>query len=117
MQQDRIHSSLRLAQELHTICVLKGAGSVCAEANGQWYINTSGNPGLASAGTGDVLSGIIGSLIAQGLRPIDATTLGVYLHGAAADALVAQGIGPVGLTASELAPAVRNLINQLNNEK
>lgn len=117
VQQDRIHSCLRLAQELHAICVLKGAGTICAEPDGQWYINTSGNPGLASAGTGDVLSGIIGSLIAQGLRAIDATNLGVYLHGAAADALVAQGIGPVGLTASELAPAVRDLINQYNKEK
>jgi len=117
VQQDRIHSCLRLAHELHTICVLKGAGTICAEPDGQWHINTSGNPGLASAGTGDVLSGIIGSLIAQGLMAIDATKLGVYLHGAAANTLVAQGIGPVGLTASELAPAVRNLINQLNNEK
>lgn len=117
VQQDRIHSCLRLAQELHAICVLKGAGTICAEPDGQWYINTSGNPGLASAGTGDVLSGIIGSLVAQGLMVIDATRLGVYLHGAAADALVAQGIGPVGLTASELAPAVRNLINQSNKEQ
>jgi NAD(P)H-hydrate repair Nnr-like enzyme with NAD(P)H-hydrate dehydratase domain len=94
--------------------VLKGAGSICAHTDGTWFINTTGNPGLASGGTGDVLSGIIASLMAQGLTALDAAKLGVYLHGAAADALLAEGLGPVGLTASEVALEVRNIINQLN---
>ncbi|HEX5539829.1 MAG TPA: NAD(P)H-hydrate dehydratase, partial [Methylophilaceae bacterium] len=72
---------------------------------------------LASAGTGDVLSGIIGSLLGQQLSAIAAAKLGVYLHGAAADLLVRQGTGPIGLTASELAPAVRHLINRAPSDK
>lgn len=111
VQKNRIGSALKLAQIFKAVCILKGVGSICATPDGDWYINTSGNPGLASAGSGDVLSGIIASLLGQGLSAIDAAKLGVYLHGAAADALVRQGIGPIGLTASELIPAVRNLIN------
>lgn len=114
VQKNRIQNAQHLAQTLNAICVLKGAGSVCAEPGGLWHINTSGNPALASAGSGDVLSGIIGSFVAQGLGALDATKLGVYLHGAAADTLVNHGIGPIGLSASELAPAVRKLINQYN---
>lgn len=114
IQQNRTESALSLATNLHVTCVLKGAGTVCAHHDGSWFINTTGNPGLASGGTGDVLSGIIGSLIAQGLSTLEAAKLGVYVHGAAADALVEQNIGPVGLTASEVAQQVRHVINQLN---
>ena len=114
IQQNRPESALTLANILHATCVLKGAGTICADYDGSWFINTSGNPGLASGGTGDVLSGIIGCLIAQGLNGISAAKLGVYVHGAAADALVAQNIGPVGLTATEVAQQVRHIINQLN---
>lgn len=117
IQQNRTESALKLAKTLRVTCVLKGAGSVCAHYDGSWFINTSGNAGLASGGTGDVLSGIIGSLMAQGLSGLQAATLGVYVHGAAADALVEKGIGPVGLTASEAALEVRNIINQLNYDK
>lgn len=114
IQQTRIKSAQKLAHQFNAVCVLKGAGSIVAEANGTWFINTTGNPGLASGGTGDVLSGIIGSLVAQGLSCIEAAKLGVYVHGAAADALVAGGIGPVGLTASEIAQEARKQINLLN---
>jgi NAD(P)H-hydrate repair Nnr-like enzyme with NAD(P)H-hydrate dehydratase domain len=69
---------------------------------------------LASAGTGDVLSGVIGSFMAQGMSGFDAACAGVFVHGAAADALVARGIGPMGLTASEVAIEVRVTINALN---
>ncbi|MES2182617.1 MAG: NAD(P)H-hydrate dehydratase [Pseudomonadota bacterium] len=113
IQQNRIASALELADTLQLTCVLKGAGSICAHHDGSWFINTSGNVGLASGGTGDVLSGIIGSLLAQGLTGLTAAKLGTYLHGVAADTLVAAGIGPVGLTASEIALEVRNTINQL----
>ena len=114
IQQNRPESALQIARFLHVTCVLKGAGTICAHDDGTWFINTTGNAGLASGGTGDVLSGIIGSLMAQGLSGLAAAKLGVYVHGAAADSLVTQGVGPVGLTASEVAHEVRNIINQLN---
>jgi hydroxyethylthiazole kinase-like uncharacterized protein yjeF len=114
VQQNRIESALKLASTLRVICVLKGAGSICAHYDGSWFINSTGNPGLASGGTGDVLSGIIGGLMVQGLCGFEATKLGVYAHGAAADALVKAGIGPVGLSASEVSLEVRKIINQLS---
>ena len=114
IQQNRSESALKLAKSLNATCVLKGAGTVCAHHDGSWFINTSGNVGLASGGTGDVLSGTIGSLMAQGLSGLEAAKLGIYVHGAAADALVKKSIGPVGMTASEVALEVRNIINQLN---
>jgi hydroxyethylthiazole kinase-like uncharacterized protein yjeF len=116
IQQDRVAAALRIAQQYHAIVVLKGCGSIVATPDGRWFINTSGNPGLSSAGMGDVLAGIIGSLIAQGMEPLGAALLGVYLHGAAADSLVANGVGPVGLTASEVALEARSLLNKLQNE-
>lgn len=117
IQQNRTEIALKLAKMLRVICVLKGASSICAHYDGSWFVNTSGNVGLASGGTGDVLSGIVGSLIAQGLSALQAAKLGVYVHGAAADALVEKGIGPVGLTASEIALEARDIINRLNHDK
>lgn len=114
IQQNRTESALNLASTFHATCVLKGAGSIVAHHDGSWFLNTTGNAGLASGGTGDVLSGIVGSLIAQSLSGLEAAKLGVYVHGAAADALVAKGTGPVGLTASEVINDVRQTINRLN---
>ena len=74
-------------------------------------MNASGNAALASGGTGDVLSGMLGALLAQRLPVRQALELAVCLHGAAADALIADGIGPLGVTASELAPVARRLVN------
>jgi NAD(P)H-hydrate repair Nnr-like enzyme with NAD(P)H-hydrate dehydratase domain len=92
--------------------VIKGAGSVLAHPDGTWDINASGNAGLASAGTGDVLSGLAGAFLAQGIAAKEALRLAVCVHGAAADHCVANGRGPLGLTAGELAPAVRALLNR-----
>jgi len=114
VQQSRAECALMLARNLQVICVLKGAGTICSNQQGTLFINTTGNPGLASAGTGDVLSGIIASLVAQGLPCLEAAKMGVFVHGAAADALVARGIGPIGLTASEVAQEARNILNQLS---
>ena len=111
IQKNRTQSALKLAKNLNATCVLKGASSVCAHHDGSWFVNTTGNVGLASGGTGDVLSGIIGSLMAQGLTGLDAAKLSVYVHGAAADALVKKGIGPEGMTASEVLLEARNLLN------
>ena len=112
VQRDRVICATKLACEFDATILLKGAGTIIAEPDGSWYINTSGNPGLSSAGTGDVLAGMIGAFIAQGVPVNEAAKLGAYLHGLAADALVAHGTGPVGLTASEIALKVRTLINQ-----
>ena len=112
IQQERVTSATRLAKRYHSLVVLKGAGSLCALPDETWFINPTGNPGLSSAGMGDVLSGMIAALIAQRLKPLDALLLAVYLHGAAADELVDLGIGPIGLTASEVTEAARELINR-----
>jgi hydroxyethylthiazole kinase-like uncharacterized protein yjeF len=116
IQANRLEAALRLADRFNAGVVLKGVGSVLAYAGGDWAINGSGNAGLASGGTGDVLAGMLGALLAQGIAPADAMSLGVCVHGAAADALVAQGVGPLGLTASELGPAARRLLNQARRE-
>lgn len=116
IQSNRIKNAQNLAHQFNAVCILKGAGTICADVNDSWFVNTTGNPGLSSGGTGDVLSGIIGSLVAQGLNAFDASKLGVYIHGAAADALVANGIGPIGLTASEVVQEVRNQLNQLSKD-
>jgi hydroxyethylthiazole kinase-like uncharacterized protein yjeF len=112
VQQDRVAAALRLAREYQAGVVLKGAGSVCAWPDGHWAINTSGNPGMAAAGMGDVLTGIITALLAQGVDERHALTAAVYLHGAAADQLVENGSGPIGLTASEIIDAARSLLNR-----
>jgi hydroxyethylthiazole kinase-like uncharacterized protein yjeF len=111
IQGDRIAAAKRLAAKLKSFVALKGNGTVIAAPDGRWWINASGNPGMASAGMGDVLTGIVGALAAQGLPADDALVAGVHLHGAAADALAARGVGPVGLTAGELTDEARRLAN------
>jgi hydroxyethylthiazole kinase-like uncharacterized protein yjeF len=111
VQHDRVGAALEIARRFASFVVLKGAGSVCAAPDGSWHINTTGNPGLASAGQGDVLTGMIAALLAQGADPKTALAAAVYLHGAAADRAVGHGIGPAGLTASETIEAARALIN------
>ncbi len=111
VEADRVASAEALASLLHASVVLKGAGSVLAHPDGTWDINASGNPGLASAGTGDVLAGFAGAFLAQGIDAKWSLRLAVCLHGAAADVCVGSGRGPVGLTASELAPVARDLLN------
>ena len=116
VQADRVGAARRLASELGCAVVLKGAGSVSASAGGErWYIHRTGNPGMASAGMGDTLTGIIAGLLAQGLDSERALIGGVTLHGAAADALSrANGVpgGVPGLTASEVALRARGLLAQ-----
>jgi hydroxyethylthiazole kinase-like uncharacterized protein yjeF len=111
VQGDRLRAAHELSTRLGANVVLKGMGSVLAHPDGSWDINASGGPALATAGSGDVLSGLLGALLAQGLPAKTALRYAVCLHGATADALVAQGIGPLGLTASELPDAARALLN------
>jgi NAD(P)H-hydrate repair Nnr-like enzyme with NAD(P)H-hydrate dehydratase domain len=112
VQADRIAAACAIATRYRSSVALKGAGSICALTGGAWFINTSGNPGMASAGMGDVLTGIIGALLAQGADARNAMLAGVHLHGAGADSLVAAGSGPVGITASEVIAAARQLLNR-----
>ncbi len=116
VQSDRLAAALEVAAKFHAGVVLKGAGSVLAFADGAWAINASGNAGLASGGTGDVLAGMLGALLAQGVPMRQALELAVCLHGAAADALVAEDVGPLGVTASELVPVARRLVNAAARE-
>lgn len=112
IQADRLAATRQLARRSNAAIVLKGCGSIIALPDGRWYINTTGNPGLASAGSGDVLSGMFIALIAQGWPAAQALLAAVHLHGAAADACVAEGCGPIGLTAGELIPQARRLLNR-----
>ena len=117
VQSDRMHAARELSQRLAANVVLKGAGSVLAHPDGTWDINASGGPALATAGSGDILSGLLGALLAQGLAAKAALRYAVCLHGATADALVAQGIGPLGLTASELPDVARGLLNLAGRQR
>jgi len=110
---DRIGAAIELARKTDSVVVLKGAGTVIASSDGSWVINTTGNPGLATGGTGDVLCGLVGALLAQGAAPLAAARAGVWVHGCAADDLVASGSGPIGLSASELSPAIRSVLNRI----
>jgi hydroxyethylthiazole kinase-like uncharacterized protein yjeF len=112
VQSDRVAAARRLSEQLGAHAVLKGAGSVIVARDGHWFINGSGNPGMASAGMGDVLSGILGALLAQRYTGEAALVLGVHLHGCAADECARSGRGPVGLRASETIEPARAIWNR-----
>jgi len=97
------------------VLVLKGANTVVAEPAGRARLSPFANPGLASGGTGDVLAGAIAGLIAQGLPPFDAASLGVYLHGLAGEA-VRRELGAAGMLAGDLLPALPHAIKDLRGE-
>jgi len=111
VQADRLKAAKNLSRNLNAHVVLKGNGSIIVARDGHWFINTSGNPGMASAGMGDVLSGILGALLAQKYTGETALALGTHLHGCAADECVHAGAGPIGLTAGELIEPARRLWN------
>ena len=111
VQADRLKAAKNLSENLNAHVVLKGNGSIIAARDGHWFINTSGNPGMASAGMGDVLAGILGALLAQKYSGETALVLGTHLHGCAADECVRAGAGPVGLTAGELIDPARQIWN------
>ncbi|GIW45835.1 MAG: bifunctional NAD(P)H-hydrate repair enzyme [Candidatus Binatia bacterium] len=92
--------------------VLKGASTVVAEENGTLWVNPTGNPGMAAGGMGDVLAGLIGGFLAQGLRPVDAAIVSVFIHGASADAL-SREYAAVGFLATEVAREVPRQLHAL----
>jgi ADP-dependent NAD(P)H-hydrate dehydratase len=104
VQADRRAQALAFARQAQVVLVLKGQATLVTDGT-RLYTNTTGNPGMATGGTGDVLGGLIGALLAQRLDPFDAAQLGVYLHGLAGD-LVAEQLGEVSLIASDLVEAL-----------
>jgi len=113
VQSDRLATARAIAKKFNATTILKGSGTVIAAPDGTTVINTTGNPALATAGAGDVLSGLCGALLAQNWPDWEAALAAVWLHGKAADNLVAHEIGPIGLTASELIPEIRAVLNQM----
>ena len=118
IQADRIQTAQKgiklLAGNGRNILLVKGAGTVIVDELGHIFVNSTGNPGMATGGMGDVLSGIIGSLVGQGLAPLAATCLGAFLHGLAADGLFAE-IG-IGFTAGEVAENLPATLKSLSSK-
>lgn len=112
IQQRRVEIARERAGEWQHVVVLKGAHTVVAAPDGRVKVSQVSNPGLASAGTGDVLSGAIAGLLAQGLAPFDAAACGVYLHGEAGE-VVKRDMGDAGMLASDLLPALPKVIKRL----
>ena len=112
VQRDRVGICQRMAAEWHKLVVLKGAYTVIAAPDGRTRISPIANPGLASAGTGDVLAGAIAGLAAQGLSLFDAASLGVYLHGEAGERVKAK-LGDAGMIATDLLLALPQTIKGL----
>lgn len=113
IKMNRKKSAIKLAKKFNCWVVLKGYKTIIASYNEDVFINKTGNVSLATSGTGDVLAGIIGSLIVQKIPIKESIIGGVWLHGKAADNLVLQGLGPIGLTAHELIDEVRKIRNQI----
>ncbi|TBV10456.1 NAD(P)H-hydrate dehydratase [Stutzerimonas kirkiae] len=109
VQADRPRAVLALAQRYNCVALLKGAGTLIADAQGRLALCDHGHPAMAGPGLGDVLAGVIGALLAQGLSPFDAASLGCWLHARAGERLGREGRG---LAASELIPLVRRLLEE-----
>lgn len=110
VQADRVTAVQQLAQQLGGPVVLKGFHSLCADVDGKVFINNSGNPGMSTAGMGDVLAGMVASFLAQNMTPMHALCLAVHLHGAAGDTFARHDA--IGMTASELTEQARHLLHQ-----
>jgi len=112
VQKQRLETARKAAMEWRKVVVLKGAYTVVAASDGQARVSQVANPGLASAGTGDVLTGTIAGLVAQGLPLFDAAACGVYLHGEAGE-VVRREMGDAGMLAGDLLPALPKVIMRL----
>jgi hydroxyethylthiazole kinase-like uncharacterized protein yjeF len=112
IQEDRIETSRNFAIEYGVYLVLKGSRTIIAQPDGNIHINPSGNPGMASGGTGDVLTGMIGGLVCQGLRPASAAIAATYIHGLAGD-LVADERGEMALIATDLLEKIPHVLREM----
>lgn len=116
IQGDRMGVAKKMAQEWQKIVVLKGAYTVAAAPDGRCVLNPFANPGLASAGTGDVLSGVIAGLVGQGLPLFEAASAGVYLHAVAGES-VRDRMGDAGMIASDLLPELPVAIKRIKERR
>jgi len=120
VQEHRIELSQDFSKKYGVIVVLKGAATVVATPAGEVFLNSTGNAGMAAAGMGDVLTGVIAAFIAQGLSTLDAAVAGAFVHGGAGDLAAAQ-TGPWGFLAGEVADlipaALRDLLSDRRNEE
>jgi ADP-dependent NAD(P)H-hydrate dehydratase / NAD(P)H-hydrate epimerase len=116
IQDDRVGITKKLAADYGVWVILKGARTITASPNGIIFINTTGNPWMASGGQGDVLTGILAGLLVQGIPPEEALPFGVYIHGLAADKLVDR-IGPAPVTATDVLEEIRVLIGGKDEEQ
>lgn len=114
IEQERIATALAFSQETGTYLLLKGVPSVLAEPGGRAYINPTGNPGMATGGTGDVLTGMVSSFMAQGMNPADAAILGMYMHGLAGD-IAADKKGEHSLIASDIIDSLPEAFKSLKD--
>jgi hydroxyethylthiazole kinase-like uncharacterized protein yjeF len=113
IQHDRVHTAIGFAEQYGCYLVLKGARTLIAEPTGHVHVNPTGNPALSSGGSGDVLTGLIGGLLARKWPLVKAAMAGVYLHGLAADFL-AQDMGQSGILAGELLDVLPDLMAALS---
>ncbi len=112
IEKDRIDTAMSFSKETGTYLVLKGVPTIVTEPEGRAFINTTGNPGMATAGSGDVLTGMIASLLGQSLNPVNASLLGVYIHGFAGD-MAAKGKGEHSLIATDIIDSLPDAFVQL----
>ncbi|WP_443719611.1 NAD(P)H-hydrate dehydratase [Ruminococcus sp.] len=101
VNSNRENTAIDFAKKFGVVTVLKGAGTIIASPDGEVYINHTGNSGMATGGSGDVLSGIIGSLLAQGASPINAAAAGVFLHGTIGD-IAAEKLGKISMLPTDM---------------
>jgi len=116
VQRDRLGVARTFATTHGVYLVLKGARTLIAEPDGRVLINPTGNPGMASGGTGDVLTGIIGALLARGIDAAHAAPAGVYLHGLAGD-VAAERVGEEALIAGDVIEALGEAFRRLADER
>ncbi|HTZ18309.1 MAG TPA: NAD(P)H-hydrate dehydratase [Dissulfurispiraceae bacterium] len=114
VERERINTALSYSKDAGVYVALKGVPTVIASPEGDLFINTSGNPGMATAGSGDVLTGIISSFAGQGITPLDSAVLGAYLHGLAGDA-AAKVMGENSLMASDIIEALPDAFHYLKS--
>jgi NAD(P)H-hydrate epimerase len=116
IQGDRLAAAQEAAQWGGAVVVLKGAHTIVADPQGTLYINPTGNPGMATAGTGDVLSGMLGALLGQGYEPGMAARMAVYVHGLAGD-LAAATLGQRAMMAGDVIDALPRAFQRLEDPK
>jgi NAD(P)H-hydrate epimerase len=113
VQANRVAVAEGFAKQTNVVVVLKGAGTIIATPEGRVFVNQTGNPGMATGGSGDVLAGMVATLLAQGMVPAVAAACAVWLHGRAGDIAVEQN-GVAGLLAGDIVNAVPAALKSIN---